>query len=201
MFYLRRTLRFVSVMGVLSGAIVPNLSRAELSSTSPFLPPQGQAVAAPTTPPPLELRGITTFEDVTMFSIFDATAKKPAAWLKLNETGPGFSIKSFDSESDTVSVDYQGRTLKLVMRTPKIASAGPAMPASPLGVPLALQTSAVTNLVARPTVPSVAPATDAARMKEWTDEIERRRTVRNQAPGTAATPATGATAVPQPQTS
>ena len=192
MFSPRRTLRFVAVAGVLAGAISPIFTRAELSSTSPFLPPQGQAVVAPTAPPPLELRGINVIDNVTMFSIFDATAKKPAGWLKLNEAGPGgFTIKSFDASSDTVTVDYQGGTLKLVMRTPKIAASGPVVPAAPLPIPLALQTPLAT--APRPAVSNVAPATtaaDAARLKEWTDEIERRRNVRNAPPGTTTTPAT-----------
>ena len=38
--------------------------------------------------------------------------------------GNGFTVKKYDANTDTVTVDYQGRTLKLAMRTPKIASLG-----------------------------------------------------------------------------
>ncbi|MEO6569423.1 MAG: hypothetical protein ABIO94_11725 [Opitutaceae bacterium] len=203
MLYPRRTSRFVSLAGMLVMAIAPILARAELSSTSPFLPPQGQAVVAPTAPPPLELRGINVLENVTLFSIFDATAKKPAGWLKLNEAGPGFTIKSFDVGNDTLTVDYQGHPLKLVMKTPKTAvSAGPMVAASPIPVPIGLQTPGTTNAAPRPPVTGAAPATpagpvatattaaDAARLKEWTDEIERRRNVRNTPAGTPAVPTT-----------
>jgi hypothetical protein len=197
----RQISRFFPVAGMVAIAISPTLVRAELSSTSPFLPPQGQVVAAPTVAPPLELRGINILENVTLFSIFDATAKKPAGWLKLNEAGPGFTIKSFDAASDTVTVDYQGRMLKLVMRTPKTAvSVGPAVPPGALPPQLALQTPAAT--VPRPAIPAVAPAApataaaDAAKLKDWQEEIERRRTVRNQPAGTPVPPAVAPAATP-----
>lgn len=186
MFYLRRTLRFASLAGLLAGAAVQG--RAELTPTSPFLPPQSQTAAAPTAPPPLELRGVTTIDNVTMFSLFDPSAKKTGGWLKLNEQGPGFTIKSYDAASDTVTVDYQGRALKLVMRTPKIASSGPAVAVPPAAVPLVMQPPAAPGLAPRPVVPNPAPATEAARMAEWTAEIQKRRDMRNQAPAQSPTP-------------
>jgi hypothetical protein len=185
MFYLRRTLRSVSVAGLLALVVE---ARAELSPTSPFLPPQGQASAAPTAPPPLELRGVTTVENVTLFSIFDPSAKKTGGWVKLNEQGQGFTVKNYDPGSDTVTVDYQGRSLKLAMRTPKIASSGPAMAVPPVAAPLVMQAPVATALLPRPAVPNPAPTSDAARMAEWTAEIQKRRDMRNQGPGTVPTP-------------
>src|SRR4051812_3958866 len=99
MFHLSRSLRTISIAGVLAG--IATAGRAELSTTSPFLPPQSQVVAPPAPPPPFELRGIDTFGGVTMFSIVDASSpKKSAAWVKLNESGPGYSVKKYDPEKD-----------------------------------------------------------------------------------------------------
>lgn len=193
---LRRTSCFAALAALFAGFLVS--SRAELSPTSPFLPPQSQMAAAPTTPPPLELRGVTTIENVTMFSLFDPTAKKTGGWLKLNEPGPGFTVKSYDAGSDTVTVDYQGRSLKLPMRTPKIASSGPAVAVPPASVPLVMQPPIAPSGGPRPIVPNPAPATEAARMAEWTAEIQKRRDLRNQTAGQPTPPATSPQAAPAP---
>lgn len=167
---------------------------AELASTSPFLPPAGQAVAAPSTPSALELRGVSTIGNATMFSIFDP-AKKSGTWVKLNEPGYDFAVKKYDAENDTVTVEYQGRTLNLVMRTPKIASSGSAVAPPPGAVPSPI-VNVAPNPAARPAVPNPTPPNEAARMAEWSAEIQRRRDMRNQA---AATQNTGPQPLPMPQ--
>lgn len=186
MFYLRRTLRSATMAGLLAGLAAQG--RAELSPTSPFLPPQSQVAAAPTTPPPLELRGVTTIENVTLFSIVDPSAKKTGGWLKLNEQGQGFTVKNYDPASDSVTVDYQGRSLKLAMRTPKIASSGPAVAVPPMAAPLVMQAPVAPSLAPRPAVPNPASPTEAARMAEWTAEIQKRRDLRNQPAGLPSPP-------------
>src|SRR4051812_11778813 len=101
--YRFRVLRPLSLATVFVGLV--SETRSELSSTSPFLPPQSQVVAPPAPPPTLEFRGMTTIGDVTTFSVFDSSSKKTAAWLKLNEPGPGFTVKNYDPGTDTITVD------------------------------------------------------------------------------------------------
>ena len=59
------------------------------------------------------------------YCIYD-TARKTSAWVGLNETGNDFVVKAADPAGDSVTVDFQGRSLQLVLRTAKVASAGPA---------------------------------------------------------------------------
>jgi hypothetical protein len=200
MFHSGQILRASVLIGAFLGCAG---ARAELLSTSPFLPPQAQMVAAPAAPPNLEFKGISTMQNARVFLIFDASAlKKKEVWLKLNEPGP-ISVKKYDPDTDTVTVDYHGHTLTLTMRTPKIASSGAAVPAS-MPVPLVMQPPTTTTgvkLASTPTVlaPAAAPTPavaapalpgEAERMQEWTNEIERRRNVRNAPSGAAAAPAT-----------
>jgi hypothetical protein len=204
MFYLRRIPGFSVAAGVL--LLGTAAARAELVSTSPFLPPQTQvAVVAPVVPPNLEFRGITTMQNATAFLVYDGAAmppRKKEIWLKLNEPGQGLSVKKYDAVNDTITVDYQGRSHPLQMKTPKIASSG-ALPPPSVAVPLVMQTPIANPPIAKlstaPTTltpaaappPAVAPPTTAAeaeRLAEWTSEIERRRNARNTPAG--ATPAT-----------
>jgi hypothetical protein len=172
-------------------------ANAELAATSPFLPPQGQMIMAPTAGAPLEFRGVTTMEGHAKFSIFDPAQKK-STWIGLNETGFDFAVKKYDPDSDVVTVDYQGRSLTLAMRTPKVASLGTAVPppqvpiVGPVPMPNAAQNLVTRNVVAAPT-----PATEAARLADWQAEIQRRRDMRAQQATTQ--PAQPAPQVAQPQ--
>ena len=179
----------LAVLALLGGAV---RASAELAASSPFLPPQGQ-MAAPTSAAPLEFRGISTEGENTRFSIFDPT-KKSGTWVALNDSSNEFTVKKYDADSDTVTVDYQGRSLTLAMRTPKVASLGNAMapPPAPMPIPGPMQVNPVTrNVLAVPT-----PASEAARLADWQAEIQRRRDVRAQQ--TTATPAAPAVAQPAP---
>jgi hypothetical protein len=161
-------------------------ARAELAATSPFLPPQGQVINAPVAGAPLEFRGVTTSGGMTKFSIFDP-AKKSGNWVGMNESGFDFAVKKYEPDSDTVIVDYQGRSLTLAMKTPKVASLGSAV--APMTVPtpmIAAMPSPVPgapgtqNLVTRNVVANPTPATEAARLADWQAEIQRRRDMRAQ---------------------
>jgi hypothetical protein len=176
-------------VGMLLGLVLP--AKAELAATSPFLPPGGQAVAAPVNTVPLELRGVNSTRSGTMFSIFDPV-KKSGTWVKINETGYDFAVKKYDADTDTVTIEYQGRTQVLQMRTPKIASSGNAV--APLPAPAPIIAGPVPNQNPTPrVVASPTPATEAARLADWQAEIQRRRDMRAQ----AATQPPG----PQPQAS
>ena len=101
-------------------------TRAVAEITSPFLPSSG-AAAAVTTAAPIELHGYMMTPEGEKFSIYDP-AKKTATWVKLNETGYPFIVRSYKQENSTdqVTVDYQGSKLTLALKQSKIASAAPA---------------------------------------------------------------------------
>lgn len=147
-------------------------ARAANAPVSPFLPPaSANAPAAATTDAPLELRGIMADGDDYMFSVFDS-AKKTSAWSRLNETGRGFVVKSFDAAHDTVTVENQGRTLTLALKAAKVASA-PAVSFHP-------QQQQPTP-VGGPVVLNPTPADEQRRLEAVAAEVRRRRALREQA--------------------
>ena len=105
--------------------------RADLAASSPFLPANAAASGALAGPSgPIELRGVMATSEGASFCIYD-TAKKKDFWVGLNETGHDFVVKAADSASDSVTVDYQGRSLHLVLHTAKVASSGSASAGPP----------------------------------------------------------------------
>jgi hypothetical protein len=110
--------------------------------------------------------------DGASFLIYDV-AKKKSAWVGLNEQGHDFMVKSADPENDTVTVDYQGRPLKLTLRVAKVASSGAASAATGgAAAPSAVASSVVVN----PT-----PADEQKRLDAVAQEVRRRRLEREKA--------------------
>lgn len=152
--------------------VVAGPLRADLASSSPFLPANAAAAGAAAGPVgPIELRGVMSTAGGPAFCIYD-TAKKKGVWVGLNETGHDFLVKSADSSADSVSVQYQGRTLTLTLRTAKVASAGPASmpvvvpPGGPGGPQVALNPS---------------PADEQRRLDAVAQEVRRRKQEREKA--------------------
>lgn len=115
--------RFLGCLGLLL-APAGGAMAAALEMTSPFLPAGAASNAAVTTGAPIELHGYMMTPEGEKFSIYDP-AKKSATWVKVNETGYPFVVRSYKSENSTdqVTVDYQGSTLTLALKQSKIASA------------------------------------------------------------------------------
>jgi hypothetical protein len=158
--------------------------RADLAPSSPFLPLNSAAAAGQAGAPagPVELRGIMSTPDGVAYCIYD-TAKKASAWVKLNEAGNDFVVRTADPAGDSVTVDYQGRSMRLVLRASKVASAGvggagaaPAGPASP------------------PVVLNPSPVDEQRRLDAVAQEVRRRRFERERAAQAAqgGAPAPGA---------
>jgi hypothetical protein len=146
-------------------------ARADLAQTSPFLPANAVDTAAQGgAGGPVELRGIMSTSQGTEYCIYDS-AKKSSAWVGMNEAGNAFVVKSADPSGDNVTVEYQGRTLKLALRTAKISSAGPGM-AGGVGNPSSVTQSVVLN----PT-----PADEQRRLDAVAAEVRRRRQEREKA--------------------
>jgi hypothetical protein len=152
---------------------------ADQAAVSPFLPP-GSAVtpAAVTQGGSIELHGVMVTPDGPYFSIFDP-ARKSATWLKLNEQGRPFVVRNYRvvGGSDQVTVDYQGSSLTLTLKTAKVSSApAGAMVAM---VPPPMASGPETNPV---------PANDAARLQAVAEDIQKRRALRQQAAGGGPVP-------------
>jgi hypothetical protein len=108
-------------------------------------------------------------QDGLAYCIYES-AKKKDVWVGVNETGHDFVVRSADPSSDSISVQYQGRSVKLTLRTAKVVSAGPAAAtyrAAPNGF----------NQVAL----NPSPADEQKRLDAVAQEVRRRKQEREKA--------------------
>jgi hypothetical protein len=96
---------------------------------SPFLPADAAAHASQSTAP-LELRSIVKEDGQYEFSLYDP-AKKQSTWVRLNELGNGFLVKSFDPANNTVMVEQHSNTYTLSLKEAKI-DVSTALPTPPV---------------------------------------------------------------------
>jgi hypothetical protein len=151
-------------------------ARADLAPSSPFIPAGSAAASAQAGPSsPIELRGEMATSEGVSYCIYD-TAKKKDVWVGLNEAGHDFVVKTADPATDSVTVDYQGRSLLLTLRTAKVASSGPP----PTGAPEARgpqpNPSLASSVVLNPTA-----ADEQRRLDAVAQEVRRRRMERERA--------------------
>jgi len=145
-----------------------------MNFTNPFAPTPGAGApgqASSTPDAPLELRGIMAVGDSMMFSIYDPS-RRSATWTKLNELGRDYIVRTYDAAKDTVTLDYQGRTLTLVLHTAKVASAPVALPPPVAATP---------PPIGGPVVLNPTPADEQRRLEAIAAEVNRRRMIRMQA--------------------
>ena len=166
-------LRFLSVALLVALGFVLRASAAE-STPSPFLPPEPTPEAAPPAAAPIELRGIMTAGENIMFSIYD-TATRSSSWVRLNQTGGSFIVRTYDESRDTITVDHNGRTITLALKTAKVASAPVAAPQPVVAAPN------VPQPVTGPVVLNPTPADEQRRLEAIAAEVNRRRQLRQQA--------------------
>jgi hypothetical protein len=175
------TLLAVSLRAAPPGAATP--SAPQLASASPFLPAGASESGGGAAAGPIELRGIMSTAEGPRFCIFD-TVRKTSTWVGLNEKGYDFLVKAQDSrsDSDSVTVFTQGRTLHLSLRSAKVASAMAAAAPAPVAAPTAITQTVVVN----PT-----PADEARRLEAVAAEVQRRRQLREQAQQGQVAPGAG----------
>ncbi len=159
-----------------------------LLSNSPFAP-AGPARGAPEPGAALEFRGVFMDQGELFFSLYE-TARHAALWVGLNEPGNPFTVRSYDTIRETVTVEYQGSTLALGLKQAVIQSAGPAANRVATGggpgnvVPL--PGGAVQAHVAG----APSSADEASKLARISEEIRRRRALRQQAVQSATPGAT-----------
>jgi hypothetical protein len=172
---------------------VPGLAPAAspLAPSSPFLPADAAQAAGAAEATPLELRGILADAGGYRFSIYDP-ARHTGQWVRLNEPGHDFTVRTHDVARDTVTLDYQGRVLTLPLRTAKVTGLASAEPASGLASgPRPTPGPAGAGPVPRPPTPE-----ETARYNRAVEEIARRRALREKGPGPMPMP--GPTSGPMP---
>jgi hypothetical protein len=182
-----------AVLSAMAALMPAGALRADLASSSPFLPAGVTGAAAGAGPAePVELRGIMSLPEGMAYCIYDA-AKKTSAWVGLNETGNEFVVKSADPANDSVTVTVQGRDIRLALKASKVVSAGAGnagspVPPGPGGGP------GLTNAVSiNPT-----PGDEQRRLDAVAAEVRRRRQEREKATQGAANAAAGQPAPPAP---
>lgn len=155
---------------IVAGLVATEAAYAQngISMNSPFLPPSGSGPVAPVTEnSPLELRGIMDSANGYIFGLFDPVKRK-AAWVKLNEDGQDFTVRAHDVANNSVTVEYQGRTMTLAMKVPKIETVAH------------LEVPPMPNMAEQPQVQ--APAADEERrLERVAAEVRRRRAQRQSA--------------------
>jgi hypothetical protein len=178
----------VRFLCVLFSAGLATEAIARISTESPFMPKNGQVMAAPTENTPIELRGVMASSEGILFGIYEPASQK-GSWIKAGEAGHGYVVRSYDEGRASVSVEYQGRLQTLTLKEAKFDGAIAAVPMS--------SGSSQIRPAVMPGAPAVAnnPAEEAKRLEQVANEVRRRRAARQ-----AATQQSPAQAVPAPAT-
>ena len=86
----------------LGAGFTGGLRAQNISTVSPFLPQNG-AGGPVTENSPIELRGILAIPGGSLFGLFDPV-KKQGGWVKLNEAGRDFTVRSYDAANVAVTM-------------------------------------------------------------------------------------------------
>jgi len=163
-------------------ALAVGSARAQLVTSSPFMPPQSAAAGAPTQNAPLQYMGfIQTPTEGVKYRLYEPASKK-GSWVKLNERDSTFGVvaKQFDPDRKTLTVEQDGRALTLAEREGKIVSGGPAIPM--LGAPaMPVIGNAAPAVITQPVAVNPTPADEQKRLEQVAQEVARRRALREQA--------------------
>jgi hypothetical protein len=114
------TLVLVAPLFAVTVAALPLRAASNLIDNPPFQPANGGPNAMAQQVAPLELRSILKEGAEYEFSLYDP-AKKQSTWARLNEPGHEFTVKAFDAEKETVTIEQKNRTYKLTLKESKIA--------------------------------------------------------------------------------
>ena len=178
---------------LLAGLALALAARADttLAPNSPFAPPDGAAAVAAENQP-LELRGIMQDGGGYRFSVYDP-AKKSGQWVRLNEPGHDFTVRTHDAARDTITLDYQGRVLTLPLHSAKVVGVAVPEP-STVPVPRLMNGQPGVGPQPKPNSPE-----EAMRFNRAVEEINRRRALREKSPGPMPNPRPNPTPGPRPQ--
>jgi len=157
-----------------------------LNTTSPFLPPPSAQVSTADAAV-LQYRGVYEIGGETYFNLADAATGK-GEWVRLNQADARYLVKSREQagSSETITVEYQGRSLRLSLLRPKTVKAALPSPAQ-----LAASAKPIPPLPPGATRPADGPispvvlnptgADEQRRLEDFRAEYQRRRAQRQQA--------------------
>lgn len=173
---LRATFILAALLIAANGAI----SRAGVSTESPFAP-RGLSAAGPVANnTPIELRGIVSDEQGARFAIYDPV-KKEGTWVRLDEKGQSFVVRSHDAATNRIVVDYQGKSQTIVLVEPKFGPGKAVAGAAPMPG-MAPQAGAVpvqgVQRFAAPSAASAQGATQQRTQQQSADEAKRLEAIR-----------------------
>lgn len=185
-----RVLAIIFLMSVVSlpaQVVVPPDPLDALVRDSPFLPGASTARTPATGESgPLELRSIVFEQGKFFFSIYDRGSRE-SKWVTLGQRDLPFVARSYNQEQETLTVDYQGRTVALKLQPSHIAGqsepgSAPPPPPLPSADEAARQRGPQPSNSVQPS-PSPAPVPppgavkpeESQRLQEMADEIRRRR--------------------------
>lgn len=148
----------------------------EIPSRSPFLPNEAPGVAPVTPAEAPQFVGVIPLQDGTLFRLYDPVTRK-GVWVREGETGHSFIVRQHYviNGRDQIVVEQNGRSLSLALPEARIATVRSAVSAPPIAlspVPAAVTQSVRLN----PT-----PESEAARLQDIIDEVQRRREARQAA--------------------
>jgi hypothetical protein len=189
-------IRLLAASSLLIAGTMPAF--AQIAAKSPFMPPQSASNAGPTPGAPLQFGGFIETSEGMQYRIVDP-AKKTGVWVKLNEKNAEFDVlaKQHDEGQQTLTIEYQGKTLTLEERRPKVVSSGAAAAAVPPPVAIPAQTN-VPPAVTQAVVLNPTPADEQRRLDAVAAEVARRRAMREQATQQITQGNAPQVAVPQP---
>lgn len=166
---------------------------AQIAAKSPFLPPHTANAPGPASSAPLQFAGYMKTNEGVQYRLY-APAKKVSFWVKLNERNADFDVlaKQHDDGQQTLTIEYQGKTLTLAERQSKVVSSGSAAMPPPVAMPV--QTN-VPPAVTQAVVLNPTPADEQRRLDAVAAEVARRRALREQAAQGGSQPQT---TLPQP---
>jgi hypothetical protein len=158
-------------------------AQAAISTDSPFMPKNGQVMAAPTENTPIELRGVMSAPDGMYFAIYEPATQK-GNWVKLGEADAAYVVRSYDEANSAVSVEYQGRLQTLTLKEARFDGTAAVLP-TVVQQPVTLPGGVPTRQPMPGGMPVAAnvsnPADEAARLQQVANEVKRRRAARQAA--------------------
>jgi hypothetical protein len=178
---------YSAVVPLALGLATASRAADELSRNSPFMPANGpSAPVAVAENTPLELRGIMTLPSGNVYGLFDPV-KRQSSWVKLNEPGNDYIVRTFDASNDAITVEFQGRIINLSLKAAKIDALAPGSVPQVVSAPMMNRPGTMPNPQLSP-----APVDEVKRLESVAAEVRRRRALR-QAAAQPPMPANGAT--------
>jgi hypothetical protein len=154
------------------------LSAETLESSNPFLPPgYGKIETAKKITPvvengpisrEIEFRGIVQLDGVYQFSVYNKTEQK-GYWLQENQSENGISIRSFDPENQSITINMNGRSERLTL----MSESGAPMPVA-VSVNTAQNSQSKANT---PAIPNLQNSTQNNSSDNRRRVIPRRRVI------------------------